>query len=335
MKIALITNNNRDMKALQASINDIEPESAYIFDISLPETDAVSIGDSSILWNEIDLTGFDVVFNHTFHYENPVIPTPLLNTDWTVWQADYIIRQQKQSFLYSILQELNRRGVEIINPPDAHLKNFMKFSLLDELRRYGFSVPEIVCTNDTERADEFTQQKESLLWRPPCGRAAWQLCLKKQRNDVVSVYKPPVLLTELLEGPILRIYFIQEKPLLVLCKKSPQCTPLESFEVIWGVECPEKLAMEIARLSEITGVKWGQLFVILKGEDYFIYDIETDPIYNWMPEVYRDFLTKALAARLLNRDVEEKCPQKPIERTSLLLRRMLKILFDFEQSKYS
>jgi hypothetical protein len=67
-----------------------------------------------------------------------------------------------------------------------------------------------------------------------------------------------------------------------------------------------------------------------------IYDIDTDPIYHGLPEAYQQRIREGLAHRFLGQEnaLESTPPEQPQSRPTLFLRRMLRILFEFEYYKY-
>ncbi len=74
-------------------------------------------------------------------------------------------------------------------------------------------------------------------------------------------------------------------------------------------------------------------------ERAWIYDIDPDPLLNTFPVRFRDLLTESLA-KYLQDSVTSSIRHHPLlagqsaTRPNLFLRRMLRILFEFEHSKY-
>ncbi|MFH1491232.1 MAG: hypothetical protein ABII06_20175 [Pseudomonadota bacterium] len=306
------------------------------FDMGLHPPDEVSLDQSALYWNGRDLTGLDIAYIHGFSFMNPVVPSPGRERDWSLWQSDYLVEQQKYSFLFSMFKELERRGVTLVNPPEAHVRSFMKPSFLEHLRRSGFSVPKLLCSNDMRSVKTFCAENEITLWRPSAGRAAWQLFLDRQRTHLIKRDAPPVLLSEGIEGPLVRGYFFDKKPLLMLKFNPPHRTPPERLEQFFHVDHPEA-AEELGRLGEVIGAKWFLVFFILKDNRPWIYDIDPDPILDGLPDFYREHLMRHLACSLAG--TQEECPlpegaDPPLDRPVFFLRRMLQILFDLEKSKY-
>jgi len=310
------------------------PCELFLMDLG-PDSEVI-LDASGIFWNGRNLTNMDIAYVHGFSYMNPVIPSANTNKDWSSWQQDYLIDQQKDSFLYSVLAELERYGVTLINPPNVHLDNFMKPFLLEKLRRAGFLIPNLLCSNDMQSVKAFCSRNERTVWRPVSGRAAWQLFLDKQRDHLIRKDSPPVLLAEAVKGPFVRGFLYDDEPLLMLKCHSPDPTPPERLERFHHMECFETQDA-LKRLSTVTGARWALVHFVLTEKGPWIYDIDVDPILDWLPDVYRKDVTAMLAARLVGRKdkgcvtVEKNTPR---ERPTLFLRQMLRILFEFEKSKY-
>ncbi len=341
MKIGIFApNHNSTAKSLNHHINSLSPDSAFLFDISLDGSQNVVLEAEDIIWDGTNLAELDTAFVHGFSYADPVVPSGNPEIDWSVWQADYVTDQQKYSFLYSLFRELERRGVQVINPPQVHLDCYMKSSLLEKLRQNGFCVPSTVCTNDRECVDTFRKGKKKVVWRPDTGRGAYQLFLDGQRDDLIKAQNPPVILAEGIEGPLIRGYVFDGMPLLCLGSNSPKESPIEMLEQFWEVSCPEA-NNELARLAELLDLRWAQVLFVLQDDKLWIYDVDSDPILDWLPEEFKNFLLVQLSNCLLDKGIQEisspptnegKFPLK--ERPAFFLRRMLQMLFDFERSKY-
>ncbi len=306
------------------------------FDLALHPSTAVSLDASSISWNGVDLTGLDLAYLQGFSFMTPAVPSAEDARDWSVWQADYLEVQQRYSFLLSLFKELQRRGVRLVNPPEVHVRAFMKPSLLEHLRRAGLPVPDLLCSNDVEEVDAFCRRSGTVLWRPATGRAAWQLFREKQKRHLIRKDAPPVLLAKAEEGHWVRTYLYEGRPLLRLAQRPPRDQPPETLERFFHVKDP-LAGWETAGRLEATHAGWAMVLCLEGKGRSWIYDVDPDPVLDWLPGPYRAHLLQGLALALTG--ATEPCapPQgirPPLERPVFVLRRMLRILFDFERSKY-
>lgn len=337
MKIGVFANrSNNQARMIFETVNLLDGLQCEFYNLSINPVDEVSLDKSHISWNGSNLEELDIAYIHGFCFMNPVIPSTDDEKDWSLWQPDYLVEQQKYSFLLSTFKELKRRGVTLINPPDAHIQSFMKFSLLEQLSRSDFSVPELLCSNHMPTVKEFCSNNELTLWRPATGKATWQMFLDKQRDHLIKEDTPPVLLAEGKNGPLIRGFFYNGKPLLMLKFGRPQPSPpekLEQFSLFEDYGIAEKLK----HLNESLGAKWLLVFFIINEGKPWIYDIDVDPILDWLPDLYRKYLIKQLAYSMAGIEKERLLPEdidSPVERPVFFLRRMLQILFEFEKSKY-
>ncbi|MBF0145971.1 MAG: hypothetical protein HQL84_08495 [Magnetococcales bacterium] len=295
----------------------------------------MTLDADEILWNGRSLSGFDRVWIQGFSYLNPVVPDAALQRDWSVWQMDSVTGQQEYSALYSVFEELDRRGVTLFNPPRVHLKNFTKFSWLEALRDAGYQVPALFCSNDAQEVKLFCQQWTNVVWRPAIGRGAWQIFMEKQSFDLVAPHKPPILLAEGKMGFLTHAWLLNGKVVLCLRKSPPQHTPpLERLEFMLPVDLGDQLEV-LQRLVLEQGVAWAMVTFIPSDTGPWIYDLDPDPILDWLPVVFRDVLLFSLASVLTGQEPRCAAPVAGQERPNMFLRRMLKILFELEYSKYS
>lgn len=291
----------------------------------------IALGEERIYWDDVNVAELACAYVHGFNYANPVLPSPLDDVDWSLWQADYLIKQQTTSLIHGAFLEMQRRGVTLFNPPETHVQNFMKLNLLEEIRRTGFKVPQLVCTNEVETAKQLATRINPLLWRPSTGRAPWQLFGDRQRALLVAPDKPPVLLAEAIQGPLIRAYLFQGKPLFCLQYRVPAAVPVERLEVFQTIQCSEVYG-ELQRLTEAFSLPWTLVSFVLKDGEPWIYDVDPDPIFEGLPELYQQRLTEGVAKGLLGEDINalEPLTDAPQTRPTLFLRRMLRVLFDIE-----
>ena len=333
MKIGLFAGPSLMPRLLLERVNALVPGSGHLFDLSL-SSGHLSLDADEIFWDGMALTHFNRVWLHGFSYANPVIPISTPQRDWSVWHYDYLTSQQEYSTLFSLFEELDRRGVSVFNPPGVHVRHFMKFALLEELRASGFQIPPLLCSNDKKCADLFYRERSTVVWRPVTGRAAWQLFTEKQCADLIDPGKPPILLAEGMPGPLMRAYLLAGNPILCLQQNHPEHTPpVERLEQFLPVSCTDH-SVVLRRLVQKLGLSWAVVTFIPSATGPWIYDLDPDPLLDWLPVDFRDFLLDALAGELTGHAQTMAEPQLRQERPTMFLRRMLKVLFELEYSKY-
>ncbi|WP_320170672.1 hypothetical protein [Maridesulfovibrio sp.] len=306
---------------------------AFFFDMGLPPEERVCLYETGARWNDIELTELNYAYVHGFSFQSPVVPNHGGERDWSVWQADYPAQQQKYSFLHSLFTRLERHGVRMITPVEALQAMFAKHHLLQNLSRDGFSVPEMLVTNVPQEAEKFCEKHEIVIWRPQNGKAAWQLCLEKQRTAIIHPDLPPPILASAIKGPVVRSWIFNGNPLLTLRSAPPSAAVPERLEQLSTFDS-SPFEKELSRLAETLGAPWFQVLFVPQGKHLWIYDIDTDPIYDWLPEIYADTLTNNLVAGLVGTPAAQKNEDSSAKRPAIFLRRMLRILFDFENCKY-
>lgn len=321
---------------LYAQIEALAPGACRRFALNLENgSPRVALSEAGVYWDGCDVAQLQCAYIHGFNYSNPILPDPLDDADWTLWQMDYLVKQQTISLIHSAFAEMQRRGVKLFNPPQCHVQNFMKPQLLEKIRQAGFNVPRLVVTNAADSAKTLADEINPLLWRPATGRAGWQLFGDRQRELLIAPDKPPVLLAEAVAGPLIRAYLFAGKPLFCLQYRVPAAQPLERLEVFQAIECPEVYG-ELQRLTETLALQWGLVLFVLKDGQPWIYDIDPDPLFKMLPELYQQQFAERLARGLLGEDLSGLAPltQDPQPRPTLFLRRMLRVLFDIEALRH-
>lgn len=327
---------NKQTGLLQRRLDELAPGVAYHFTIPEAGTPAVALDSNTIEWDGITIDTLECGFIHGFRYANPAIPRPQEDADWTLWQTDYITDQQRTSFLHSAFCELERRGVRLFNSPGVHVRAFALPNSLATLRQSGFQVPPLICTNDRDAADAFCKEVGLSVWRPTTGRAPWQRCTPYRRDRAMGLDKPPILIAGVVDGPLIRAYLFDGKPLLLVKSKAPAfAPPLERLEVFIAVNCPEVYG-DLERLAASLELRWGAVSFVIQDHQPWIYGIDPDPVWTELPGFYGERIVTGLAKGLLGEDVSAfgEFSEQPQARRTLFLRRMLQPLFELEHRKY-
>ncbi|MBF0180567.1 MAG: hypothetical protein HQM03_11145 [Magnetococcales bacterium] len=320
-----------------AHLESVLPGMTRHMDLSLTEARIALDGDG-VMHDGLDLAGLERVWVHGFSYDNPVIPQGGEHTDWSVWQYDHLCRQQEFSTLFSLLRELERRGVSVWNGVGVHVDHFMKFALLERIRAAGYPVPALMALNDPKEAAAFGEGKERLVWRPATGRAAWQLFGARQARDRVDPRKPPVLLAEVMPGALTRGVIIGGRLMgCIQCQAPAFLPPDESLERVWTLPV-EPYRRVVEALARTIGLQWGMVVFTVGDAGHWFYDIDPDPHLEWLPMGLRETLSRMLAHALIGTE-EHGSPlandaPEAMERAAPFARRLLNALFEMENSKY-
>ncbi|MBI3830148.1 MAG: hypothetical protein HY291_11560 [Planctomycetes bacterium] len=336
MKIGLIApSRHREAARLQKALEARAPGCAIRLNLDFSEDDRTALDATQTHWNGVDLAQLDAVLLMGFAYCDPVIPSPSLHQDWGVWRYDYLAEQQTYSYFHSLFQDLERRGVRVLNAPDVHMSCFARPALFERLRIAGLDLPETLCTNRMESVRAFTAGRQTVVWRPATGRSIWQLFRDAQREALIAFNRPPIMIADVKAGPLVRAYVLNGQALMFLAFDYPHDGPPERLESFWEIEI-EEARPALARLAELVAGRWLEVQFIFAEGKVWIYDVDADPATEALPAVLQERLANRLAASLLGMPAEAPVlGEPPRERQTMFLRRMLRILFEFEESKYS
>lgn len=337
MKIGVLAEpSDTCARELASKLGEFSGRPCPVFDLKVQPGTEVCMDRSRIEWAGINLADFDKIVVAGFDFEDPQVPRATPSADWGVWQIDYIVDQQRRSFVTSVLRDLERRGVRLVNSWQALQLGFAKARMLGELQRGGYWVPPWLCSNETAVVRRFCDLHERVVWRPNAGGAMWQLFTERQLDHLVDPAKPPVLLAAHPEQAFVNAFVCEGEVLLELDCSRPH---IETYEYMEEVEVREigSAAGELARAVAHVNAGWAQVTYVMKDGRPCIYEITADPRYGWLPAPFRAYLQTHLARKLLGLpragSDDLPAPQRG-ERDSLFVRRMLVALHELEDTKY-
>lgn len=306
-------------------------------DADLGPGERVVLDGSGVTWNGVRLDRLRAVFVHGFQYEDPVLPATAPEADWSLWQVGSVIRQQSWSFLYSVLCRLEAAGLPLYNPLAVHLGAFDRMGQLTRLAAAGLLIPALLCTNKDEDAASFQSRFSLTLWRPVTGPGPWQAFQDRQRRHLIAPDRPPVLLAAGVTGALRRAYVLDGRVVLVLALVAPHRDGVEQLEHFMPVSDSSPATTEaVIKGAAALGLRWGMLTYVAGKDGPVFYDADPDPAISDLPSVLADFLFDTLAATLAEGFAPPPPPRPELyARPALLLRRMLAIQFDMEQTKYA
>ncbi|WP_319778236.1 hypothetical protein [Maridesulfovibrio sp.] len=335
MRIGIFAHTESQQARALVELFDSEQDTqCVLFDLSIPSDAETSISPDKLFFAGERVDTLDVAILHGYSYDNPVVPQADDFQDFSVWQFGYLSTQQNQSYLFSLFSEMSRRGVEVLCPPRAHVLCYEKTHLLYRLKRSGVSVPSFILSNTMDDVVEFVSKNACSVWRPSTGRALWQLFTDRQREFLINADKPPVMIAETVKGPFCRVFSFRGEPVMALKMGYPNAEPPENLEVLWEYEPSQKLREACKLIYDSSDIGWAQVMGVEGDDTFWVYDVDTDPILNWLPDAQRVSLLDSLALLLAGKQGEKKPLLEAEERSPLFLRRMLRILFDFEYAKY-
>ena len=334
MRVAVITRgSSRQAQVIFGALEKASPGSAKVLDIAsnlpivLSEDEVVIAGHS--------MADFDACYVTGSFYENPVLPRPAEQADYSLWQFRHVVDQQSWSADFSILSRLEKKGVKLFNAASGHYWAFNKYAQLTSLATKGIDIPKLLLTNDGEAASAFMAARGEVLWRPSTGKAPWQVFRERQRAHLTGSAKAPFILADIAEGPLRQIYVAGDKILACLEFRPADDSGLESAEMFRHCEPEPLVAAEAVATIAACGLSWGMVLCVSSPGKGVVYDVDQDPYLPDMPKVYREGIADRLAAVLLGKDKLPEIATDIQERDSLFLRRMLRIGFEMQRSKYT
>jgi hypothetical protein len=341
MRIGLVAPANSPLaKQLQSRLAALTGAPVDWFDAGLPEGTRISLGEHGASWDGVPLDGFDALFIHGFRYEDPVLPVAEPTADWSLWQAGHVRQQQRYSLFYSLLSRLEAGRLRLYNGPSVHLEGFSRHHQLERLGVAGVPVAAAISTNDPAEAERFcaiqAAAKVPVVWRTATGRSAWQIFLDRQRQHLIAADKPPVMLAPVVPGLLRRAFVVDGRTVLTVQWAAPSSESLERFEQFHVADSDTGVDASVGGAAlEALGIRWGSVLYVAGPDGPVIYDVDADPLVTELPAPLRDHLVACLAAGLMGEEPPVYAGSPVVERESLFLRRMLRIQFEMEQTKFT
>ena len=120
--------HRRDQTSLDLArrLNSLDQNCCITYDLDVGPGESIALTAQEIRWNDTDLSSLDIAWVAGYCYMDPVVPPVVGWVDWSRWQFDHLLEQQKYSAIESCLAELDRRGVPLVNPRRAALVQFAK-----------------------------------------------------------------------------------------------------------------------------------------------------------------------------------------------------------------
>jgi hypothetical protein len=210
---------------------------------------------------------------------------------------------------------------------------------LERLGLAGVPVAAVISTNDPVEAERFCAIQAAaqvpVVWRTATGRCAWQLFRDRQRQHLIAADKPPVMLAPVVPGLLRRAFVVDGQTVLTVQWAAASADSLERFEQFHVVDPASSVSSIGGDALAALGIRWGSVLYVAAPAGPVIYDVDADPLVTDLPAPLRDHLLACLAAGLAGERPPVYAGAPVVERESLFLRRMLRIQFDMEQTKFA
>lgn len=334
MRVAVITQgSSRQAELIAGALERAQKGSAQIVDINSPL--AFALSEKEVMAGGCSLADFNACYITGSFYENPVIPRSADGADYSLWQFRHVVDQQRWSANFSLLARMERKGFRLFNGVRGHYLAFNKYSHLTGLAARGINTPKLLLTNDGEAAKDFMAKNGEVLWRPSTGKAAWQVFRERQRAHLTGSAKAPFILADIEEGPLRHIFVAGNQVIACFEFRPPDDNGLERAEIFRQCEPEPWVAAEAIAALRVSGLGWGMVLCVAAPGRGVVYDVDPDPYLPDMPRSYREGIANRLAAVMLGQKELPAIDDESEERDSLFLRRMLRIGFEMQRSKYS
>ncbi len=296
----------------------------------------LSISGDRVSYGNLNFTQEDIFYFHGFKNEFPFIPRVNYQSDGFSFAFDYIVAQQQKSHLYSFLVALSR-SYQTVNSFWDKLEYETKPDFYDKLQNSFLKIPDYCQTNSFELFKKSSlAEKDTLLWsQVAIGSPFSKISSKNYQELFTNKQAIPLLIMESLKGTKVRVWFYKETPLLAALVTPPSMKAgqinLEKYKYITQLDFLNPLAKELEQKLEldfyaVTGIVDGK-------EEFWLEDLEIDPVLNYLPENARIYLYSLLLEKMTGKDLgREPFAVAEEERQTVFIERMLQPLFEIKES---
>lgn len=259
------------------------------------------ISNGKIIYQGYDLSDVKVVFLRALSLSIPAdIPAYLSRGEYSLWRAKFISENNRFSTLFSLLNILRKKGVLIINHPEAYYLHNTKSQFYSYLSNQGFSVPEFLSTNDYDAALKFCNRFNCV------GKSAYGVGATRKVNTEVftqecGLNRSPVFFQREIKGSTIRVHTVGERIVLSLKIISEGLDSRSSptgFEV---VDLPEEITKEVIKANKYYNIHYSAWDVILdKKGNYFLLDCNPGPYIYWLGSYFTRYVMSTLAGFIKN-----------------------------------
>ncbi|MFP4528573.1 MAG: hypothetical protein ACLFQX_08495 [Candidatus Kapaibacterium sp.] len=273
------------------------------------------------------------------YFAAPDIPDGMAN--FSAFLDGQPMREQQLSHAMSMMAMLARTdGFRMVNEPMSRYDLNGQTALLLRMAAGGADVPELLLTNDYDSflRSNLAEVDGPLWWSHPFANAPIKIIKKdKIKKLLESVREFPVQIMRPVEGEFIRLWYIDDRPLLIARQSLPEYSGrregLEKFEYYApnenSINVGKFLNNYIDGFYEIDGVidEDGRLWVIR---------FDPDPCFTFLGDGGAEYLASKLIESLagfagIDARIDIEIPEAD-ERTTLFLTRMIETLIATEQA---
>lgn len=243
-----------------------------------------------------DLRDLKAVFIRALAFSVPAnLPAYLSRSEQAIWRAKYIQENIRFSSLFSMLNILKHRGVLIINHPRAYFQHNSKAQFFSLLRNKGFSVPELISTNDHQSARSFCKET-TCVSKSAYGVGATRAVNEESLFPGCGLNKTPALFQKKVNGDTIRIHTVGSRAVLSLKIHSEGVDSRSDTAGFSVIELPAEIEHEIGTVNNMYESYYSAWDVMMDEKGRFhLLDFNPGPYIGWTGVYFTRFVMSALA----------------------------------------
>lgn len=240
------------------------------------ENTAISLTFNNFKIDEIDFSYKD--------FSSVVVVTYSTFSYFTPKEFNFIAYKRKMktgNFINSLLYIFSHHNIKIINPTmrdDIHRYKFLSMFIYNRL---NIKVPDSLLTNDIDSASEFCNGKET-IFKPDSGLSFTKKTLPEYftGNSAKGLKQSHTLFQERITGQNIRVYVLGSKAICSLKVISDEVDSRLSSREVNVIDIPPEIEKEAVKVTQIAGLYFSGIDLILSNGDYYFLDCNSMPWYH-------------------------------------------------------
>ncbi|MDQ2050456.1 ATP-grasp domain-containing protein [Natronolimnohabitans sp. A-GB9] len=216
--------------------------------------------------------------------------------------------REYQAVLESMLYDLQRRGVRMINPLESQDVHKRKPWQLSRLADAGVPVPETLTTTDPDAARAFVDRLEDVVYKPVSGggHAAPVTAADLTADRLSLLTNAPVQFQERIDGDDLRIFVVNGEIVAaarIVADELDYRTTDHDVERIDHSTLDSDIADAAVQATDCLGLAFSGVDVVDGGDRFRVLEANPSPMFATFDEQAGTDVAGALADLLADRDV--------------------------------
>lgn len=189
--------------------------------------------------------------------------------------------REYRGLVMSVLNDVARRGVPVVNPPEAMSVHGLKPYQCATFDDAGLPVPETLTTNDPARVESFVERVGEAIYKPVAGgghaRAVTPSTLSAERLERLE--NAPVQFQERLSGTNYRLFVVDGEVVATGRIESDELDYRLGEHEVEAATVPDRVEHAAVRAAETLGLPFSGVDVVFDGDEFGLLEANPSPMF--------------------------------------------------------